>query len=500
MAPFKTAFLIVTLTSAAPIIAHAQSTALPSPLGLIAQYESANGTLLQNPTSTASGDWQMINSTWSAALTAIGGSPSQYPTASSAPVSLQAAAASYLYNESGFTPWASNTQLMSAIQAAGGTSAFASPGQLATTQTSYSALDSAGQSPLAFFGGGSGAGTTTGSGNQQPGISVSTGTTTNAGGAGGTFHPFSWIWSTYNTAVQVPMAEEVNSIQSEAGGVLNTLLILDIAIVGILMMSGLYRSADIWRKFWKAFVVIALIGSAALYQPYFMALWTALPTYLSQGLGLAGSATGPAANFDNAWGTFLGMAHLAMLNSGSVLSSGFWLTLLFLGLAGIVIFGALVLLFLVWFTAQVIPQILLIVGPLLALSLLSNHTESIFFKYLHTLFLFAVLSLVVNIIAVLVLAVVLSTFNALPEATDGYAIATNLVGAAIVIAILATAVKSLPRIFEHMVGSAGAPSMAGAHNSLTHNVYRPTQTAITSAPATIIHSALPRAAAGRSLT
>ena len=397
-----------------------------------------------------------------------------------APVSLQAAAAAYLYNDQqGWTPWESNTQLMSAIQAAGGTSAFAAPGQLATTQSSYTALDNAGESPLAFFGGGSGAGTTTGT----AGTATTGGATTaNAGGAGGTFHPFSWIWSTYNTSVQVPMAEEVNSIQSEAGGVLNILLILDIAIVGILMMSGLYRSADIWRKFWKAFVVVALIGSAALYQPYFMALWTALPTYLSQGLGLAGSATGPAANFDNAWGTFLGMAHLAMLNSGSVWTSGFWLTLLFIAIAGVIVLGALVLLFLVWFTAQVIPQILLIVGPLLALSLLSNHTESIFFRYIHTLILFAVLSLVVNIIAVLALAVIISTFNAIPEATDGYAIATNLTGAAIVIAILAAAVKSLPRIFEHMVGSAGAPSMAAAHAALTHNVYRPTQTAITSAP------------------
>src|ERR1700761_3779643 len=105
-----------------------------NPLALIAQDESANGTQLKNPNSSASGIFQDINATWVASLTAVGGDPNKYPTALSAPPSLQAAANAYLYNTQGFGPWASNQTLAADIAASGGTSAFIQPGQLSTNQ------------------------------------------------------------------------------------------------------------------------------------------------------------------------------------------------------------------------------------------------------------------------------------------------------------------------------------------------------------------------------
>ena len=89
------------------------------PLTAIAGAESSYGTNLFNPTSSATGIFQDLGSTWQSTLTAIGGNPSQYPTAASAPASVQFAVNSYLYNTQGFAPWTVGDPTLAAqIQAA----------------------------------------------------------------------------------------------------------------------------------------------------------------------------------------------------------------------------------------------------------------------------------------------------------------------------------------------------------------------------------------------
>jgi hypothetical protein len=113
-----------------------------NPLAIIAGPESSFGTNLYNPTSSATGIWQDLTGTWAYALQGIGLSPSQYPTAASAPPSVQAAANAYLYNQQGFAPWAPYDQaLAQQIAALGGPSAFMPPGSLSTNPADYAALD-----------------------------------------------------------------------------------------------------------------------------------------------------------------------------------------------------------------------------------------------------------------------------------------------------------------------------------------------------------------------
>lgn len=93
-------------------------------LPLIAQYESGNQNIANVPLpgaapSTASGYYQIINGTWQQYAAGVPGA-SQYPTAMSAPQSVQTQVAAAIYNAQGLGPWSSNAPLVSAITAAGG--------------------------------------------------------------------------------------------------------------------------------------------------------------------------------------------------------------------------------------------------------------------------------------------------------------------------------------------------------------------------------------------
>jgi hypothetical protein len=89
------------------------------PLSLISKYESG-GRNIKNPTSSASGPWQFINSTWREMAPKEGVDITQYPTAMSAPVEVQKRVAQRLYNERGYSPWAPyNPRLAAALKAPG---------------------------------------------------------------------------------------------------------------------------------------------------------------------------------------------------------------------------------------------------------------------------------------------------------------------------------------------------------------------------------------------
>ena len=59
----------------------------------------------QNPTSSASGAYGFVNSTWLQFLSQIGGDTAQYPTAASAPASVQDSVFSQAVSQSGLSSW-----------------------------------------------------------------------------------------------------------------------------------------------------------------------------------------------------------------------------------------------------------------------------------------------------------------------------------------------------------------------------------------------------------
>lgn len=66
--------------------------------------ESSNNYQAQNPTSTASGAYQFLDTTWQSLDASAG-----YSRAKFAPASVQDAAALELYNEMGTSPWAASS-------------------------------------------------------------------------------------------------------------------------------------------------------------------------------------------------------------------------------------------------------------------------------------------------------------------------------------------------------------------------------------------------------
>ena len=70
-------------------------------LAQIAGNESGGNYTAHNPTSTASGAYQMINSTWRMAASNVGIDTTLYPTAASAPPDLQDSAALWLLQKFG---------------------------------------------------------------------------------------------------------------------------------------------------------------------------------------------------------------------------------------------------------------------------------------------------------------------------------------------------------------------------------------------------------------
>jgi hypothetical protein len=108
---------------------------------VIAQYESGNQNVLNasgpsgTPASSASGYFQMTNGTWQQALqlAGMGSLASTYPTAMSAPYSVQYQAAEALYDQQGITPWQSNAKLMAALSNQSAPSGSGVPSSLPST-------------------------------------------------------------------------------------------------------------------------------------------------------------------------------------------------------------------------------------------------------------------------------------------------------------------------------------------------------------------------------
>lgn len=110
---------------------------------LIAHYESSGCVNNHNPLpgSTASGCYGFTNGTWAEYAPQAGVSLQQYPTAASAPPSVQTAVFYKDFNQHGFSDWTCagcDPAATAAIQAAGGTSAFA---QGSANPADYTALN-----------------------------------------------------------------------------------------------------------------------------------------------------------------------------------------------------------------------------------------------------------------------------------------------------------------------------------------------------------------------
>lgn len=475
--------------------ALAQTTGL-NPLTIIAEYESSYGTdtVSNVPGSTASGIFQDLNATWAQALADCScGTTAQYPTAGSAPASVQLAANAALYNAEGFEPWvcaACDPALAAAIQADGGASAFEAPGSLPTDPATYASADDPGG--LAGYFADNGSGTVTAG---SDGLTVSTSgtgtgatdtaTTTTAGSgtiasaaaangitgsavSGSSVNPFTYLWSQYSSAIAQPLASELAAVQTMIEGPLLALLSLSVMLMALGAYTGRFLMPDFFNRLLRISAVVALtsVGST-YYNEYVVQFFGGLPTWFSNNI-LGAVSNNPAAGFDIVFHTIMGQVSNVWYNLPWEVSTLF-VDGPIIAICFLIVFIAIGLMFTVWLIAQALLQLLIVLGPLMVLGILFDHTRGWFDRWLSAMTLMVFVTLAADLITSIVLKVIVGAMNTLPltgTGTQATQDVFNLVGITLVVFVLSSAVAILPRVLQHIAAASSAPAMHHARQWL----------------------------------
>jgi hypothetical protein len=457
------------LVSVLPGSAGAQTSGL-NPLTIIAEYESSYGTNLQNPTSSASGIYQDINSTWAQALSLCGcGTTSEYPTASSAPASVQTAANAALYNAQGFAPWTIGDQpLANAIAADGGASAFAT--NLSTDPVSYASLDtSAGLA--AYFADDSSLSVActncdgTGTGTLASAAAAAGVTGTATASVSDASSPFSFLFNEYTNKISSPLQNQLATVQGMAVGPLTALIAISWMVLGVGVWGGRVDFGVMVNRTIRMALVVALSGAASTwYQNVIVATFDYLPTWISQQI-LGSTGGNPASGLDAAMHSF--NADIPQINWN--LPWGVPSAVGEIGLIAIAagfMYGSLVIAFIVFMVTQILAGILLVIGPIVLPFALFDRTLGWVDRWLSSLMGKMLTFLCTAIVVSLMLGVIQDAFQSLPSPSQATAGVYQLLGVGVIAVVLAAAMGSLPFVIGHIAAASGLPRMDYASRAL----------------------------------
>ena len=453
--------------------AWAQSAGI-NPISLIIQDESGGNPAAQSTKSTASGLFGDTDSTWAEALADCGcGTTAEYPSAYLAPASLQVAANDALIDQNGLSDWlcsGCDAAFADQVAAAGGPSAFQTSG-LDTNPADFASLDTA-AGLQAYLAGDT---TTT---PQQPGITVTAdtgGIAASAAAAGATgatagasFNPFTYLWNQYSAAIAGPLAAELGAVQGMTQAPLTAILSLSVMMMAVGAYSGRFLMADFLNRVIRIAAVVALTGvGSPLYNEYVVQFFGGLPTWFSNNI-LGATSANPAAGFDVVVHQFAAATSNTWWNLPWGVSSLF-LDGPIIAVCFLIVFIAIALMFTVWLIAQALLQLLIVLGPLMVLAILFDHTRGWFDRWLSACMLMIFVTLAADMVTSIVLKVILGAMSTLPFSSDS-AQATqdvfNMVGIALVVFVLASAVAILPRVLQHIAAASGAVSMNHAQRWL----------------------------------
>ena len=393
-------FILAVVFFALPGLAWAQS---PDILDLISQYESGGNPTAQNLNSTSSGLYGQINSTWAQSLQLCGcGTTAEYPNEASAPVDVQDAAEAALLQSDGLSDYTCagcDPALTAAINAAGGPQAFAA--QIAALSTNPATYAAAG-------GGGLTVSTTDGTIGSAAAAAGATGAT-----AGASFNPFTYLWNQYSAAIAGPLAAELGAVQTMIQSPLLSLLSLSVMLMSLIAYTGRMVMVDFFNRIIRIAAVVALTGvGSSFYNQYVVQFFGGLPTWFSQNI-VGTASTNPAANFD-----------IVLHNFTSAASNTWWglpygATTLFLdgpiiAVCFAIVFVVLGLMFTVWLIAQALLQLLIVLGPLMILGILFDHTDGWFHRWVSACMLMIFVTLAADMVSSIMLKVIIGALNALP--------------------------------------------------------------------------------------
>jgi hypothetical protein len=411
------AALILPILFAAPAIA--QTAGGLNPLQLIATYESSGGTnagATELPNSSATGIYQDISGTWSQALQLCGcGTTAQFPTAMSAPASVQTAANAALYNANGFSAWTCagcNPALTAALAANGGASAYQT--QVSTNPADYASLDTTGGLAAYMAGSGpalDGSGITvsatgiTGAG-VVPTSAVTGGSATTTGSTTQQTTPFSDAWATYITGISQQLQAVLGDVQAMVATPLSSILILGIAVLGIQTMFGTASMSTFMAWLLRGAFIVAMVGTAGsgLYQSYVVGPIMSIPQWFTSSINV-GAASTTSTNVAGILDVIYNasQAQLQLILNGLSVSPSTWGDAMAASLLAVLVLCVLAAIWLLFAVVQLCLTILIAIGPLVLLAFLFDPLRRYVWGWIDTI--------VTLLLQYLVLAIMLAFFS-----------------------------------------------------------------------------------------
>lgn len=418
-----------------------------SPITAVAGPESTFGTNLQNPNSSASGIYGFLTRTWQQDLTAIGGDPAQYPTAKSAPNSLQTAVFAYEYNTRGFSAWncpGCDPVFTQELANAGGPSAFAAPGSLSINPTDYASLDTAG-GLQAYF-------------NSNSGGSFVGAATVSSGGGGATSttpttsitnEPFQYTYSTLVGGVTQQISTALQATETLVHPYLVLALTVATAFMGLRVMAG--------RQSFEAFMSFALRATivGALLQPgsqqflsWIQQPLMALPSEIGTAFGVPNA--GPAAIFDDAAHTLSAITNAIQASIPvSLRAIG---NVIFTDLLWITGLGSLVVMFAPFLLATFLLLLMLALAPIPILFAVFPTLDGWTKGYVDVLLTLALVLLAVDVVVSIVEGAIIQTLNGFSPGGSSQADMAGFATLILVLVAMAVSLKYMGPLVARIAG------------------------------------------------
>jgi hypothetical protein len=482
------ALIAVPFALASP--AFAQAAAL-NPAALIAQYESSGNPTAQSSKSTASGLYGFVNGTWATYAPQAGVSLQQYPTAASAPASVQTAVFYADFNNNGFNDWTCqgcDPAAAAAIQAAGGAGAFA---QGSTNPAAYASLNTPTGLQAYFAGNGLGGTAITTVGTN--GLSVSTVVPNTPGlppvssTPGALSLPFTWMYNQVIAATQQEVSSDIGAVQGMVNHYLLPLAALSLVVLLLRMLYGRYLidHAAAWVA--KLALVVPLVAAGStLYTQFVVQPVFGFPQWWAQYIVPTGgqfTPASPAAIFDQVY-TAASATQQAIWNGTHGLISTVEVAISLL-VAKVLMAVSLAVLFIPFAVLTLLSDVLVVIGPVLIPFALFQRTAFLFWNWI-----WATATILLSLFVIdIVLAMYSNVMNALVTAMVVTGTADNdLVsfwGAALVMVLLGFSAVYVPALVGR-IGTGVTVSMASASYYMSAGPVRDGVARVLTAPSNTI--------------
>lgn len=186
---------------------------------------------------------------------------------------------------------------------------------------------------------------------------------------------------------------------------LSLALVIWAFVVGVAVLVGKMDSGEAFATLFRAGVVIALLGTSALYTTYVQQLFmTDIPAFIAQvATGSTSSSVSSPQQFDLLFSAsmHMGGAILDQATIWSAASIGAWIVVM---LVESFILAAMVVSFVVYELAQVFTGLVVAIGPLVMIGLLFKATAAYALRFMDKLVGLSILSLLISVLMEILIA------------------------------------------------------------------------------------------------